>query len=136
MNLPGWMTENIEFKALALLLALLLWLNVSTGGEGEIDLSVPVKVVNIPSSLHADKIMPGAVTFRVSGPAMLLWHLDKTGIELSLDAQGVGAGTVAFTGLDKTVSLPTGVRVLRVAPSTVIVQLSGTDSSPVRPAPR
>jgi len=42
---------------------------------------------------------------------------------VNLDLKGLGEGTVAFGSMDKRLSLPPGVSVLRVYPSNIEVKL-------------
>ena len=134
MKFKETVTANIELKLLALLIALLLWLNVNHGGDSQIDVKVPVKIINIPPHLHLELVEPAAAELRITGPKVLLWQLDKERIAIHLDAGGVAVGSTAFTALEKGVALPRAFQVVRILPSTVTVKMSKAEPSfPLEP---
>lgn len=123
MSVREKLSENLEFKALALFLAMALWLSVTAGTEGEMALTVPVQFRNIPPQLTPGRQAPPAVELKVAGPRMLLWRLDRERLAVTLDLQGVGEGSVAFTSLERTVQLRSGLRITRIQPSAIELQL-------------
>ena len=129
MNFKETVTPNIELKLLALLIALLLWLNVNHGGDSQVDVKVPVRIINTPPHLHLELVEPAAAELRITGPKILLWQLDKERIAIYLDASGVGEGRTAFTVLEKGVALPRSFQVVRVSPSSVTVKMTKAEPS-------
>jgi YbbR domain-containing protein len=117
------LTENFRLKALALLLAALLWLSVTAAKEGEVTVSVPVRIRNLAPLLALATKAPSSIELRIAGPKIRLLHLSKERLAADLDLQGVGEGGVAFADLARTVALPGGLRVTRVYPATIELKL-------------
>ncbi|MCM2356663.1 MAG: CdaR family protein [Geobacteraceae bacterium] len=123
MSVREKLSENLGFKALALFLAMALWLFVTAGTEGEVALTVPVQFRNIPPQLSPGSKAPPAVELKIAGPRILLWQLAGERLAVTLDLQGVGEGSVAFTSLERTVRLRSGLRITRIQPSAIELQL-------------
>lgn len=123
MSLREMVTENLRLKALSLLLAALLWLSVTSGTEGEAGVTVPVRFRNIPPQLSVGNATPIFVELRIAGPKLLLTRLKKERLAATLDLQGVGAGTVAFTRLESTIPLQNGLRITRINPAAIELEL-------------
>ncbi len=115
--------ENFGLKALSLLLALLLWLSVTAAKEGEVAVTVPVRISNLAPRLALSTKAPSSIELRIAGPKIRLLHLVKERLAASLDLQGVGEGSVTFADVARTVALPGGLRVTRVYPSTIELKL-------------
>lgn len=123
MSVREKLSENLGFKALSLLLAIALWLFVTAGTEGEVALTVPVQFRNIPPQLSPGSKVPPAVELKIAGPRILLWQLARERLAVTLDLQGVGEGSVAFTSLERTVRLRSGLRIIRIQPSAIELRL-------------
>ena len=121
------LTENLGLKALSLMLAVLLWLSVTGATEGEMAIRVPVHLRNLAPQLFVMSKVPHAVELRVAGPKIQLMRLVGDHVSVSLDLQGVGAGNVTFADLERTVVLPVGLRVTRVYPATIDMNLVRAD---------
>ncbi len=115
--------ENLGLKSLSLFLAVLLWLSVTMKQEGEATLTVPVVLQNIPSHLAVDGKTPATIEVEISGPRIDLIVPGKERLTAALDLKGAGEGPVAFTNMERTVHLRSGLRVVRVQPSTIEIKL-------------
>lgn len=124
MSVRELLTENAGLKALSLLLALLLWLFVTSGMEGEEGITIPVQLRNIPPGLAVESRTPIFVELRIAGPRIFLAWLDKGRLAVNLDLTGVGEGSVTFANLETSVPLRSGLRVTRVYPSIVELKLA------------
>ncbi len=117
------LAENFGLKALSLLLAALLWLSVTAAKEGEVAVTVPVRIRNLAPRLALATKAPISIELRIAGPKIRLLHLAKERLAADLDLQGVGEGGVTFADLARTVALPGGLRVTRVYPATIELKL-------------
>lgn len=119
MKLPGLFTENFELKALALVLATVLWFSVTMGQDGERGFTVPVETRNIPPGLAVSTVQPSVVELEISGPRFLLMTLRTDRLAIVLDLKGVGEGPVAFTNVERDIQLRKELRIVRVYPSKI-----------------
>jgi len=136
MRLTDTFTDNFGLKALSLFLAVVLWLSVALRQEGEVRLTVPVALKNIPSQLAVAGMPPSVIEFEITGPKIDLMKLRKELLTATLDLKGVGEGLVSFTNLEKAVQLRSGLRVMRIQPSTIELKLVKSQKiQPVHPEP-
>ncbi len=123
MSVKEMLTANLGLKALSLFLAATLWLFVTMGMEGEEEVRVPVRVINILPHLSIENQVPPVVDLRIAGPKILLMRLDKEQLIATLDLQEVGVGNVAFPDMSGTVRLSSGLRITRISPANVQLKL-------------
>ena len=123
MNVKEIFTNNAGLKALSLLLAAALWFSLTSRLDGEVRLKVPVVLKNLPAQLTVADTPPPLIELDVSGPKIVLLGLSKKRLTALLDLQGAGEGPVLFTSLDRTVHLPSGLRVIRVQPAQIELKL-------------
>jgi hypothetical protein len=121
---------NLKLKALALILALLLWLLATTGAEGDLEIMIPVRLQNLSPRFSVGNHMPSVIEFRIVGPKMLLWRLKGEHPVLALDLKGVGEGSVKYVNLENYVHLQRGIRITRVYPATIELEIMKTESQP------
>jgi hypothetical protein len=133
MKVKEMVTENLGLKALSLFLAVVLWLFVVLGMEGEADFTVPVRFMNLSPRFSVEKQTP-TIELRVAGPKFLLMRLDRARLTASLDLAGVGEGSVVYHNLERAVSLPSGLRIVRVYPADLGLTVTGKTNQTERPS--
>ncbi len=126
MNLKETFTRDPGLKALSLLLAVALWFFVTMRLDGEMHIKVPVELTNLPAQLTVADVPTPVIELDVAGPKIVLLGLSNKRLTALLDLQGAGEGPVSFTSLDRTVHLPSGLRILRVQPAQIEVKLVKT----------
>jgi hypothetical protein len=120
---------NLPLKALALALAVLLWLMASAAKQEERNISLPLAVMNMPPGLAIGSRIPREIRITVAGPKFTLRGVHGERTPVLLDLKGLGEGTVTFSGMEKRLRLPPGISVLRVYPANIdlkLVRSSGT----------
>ena len=126
MRLTDYITFNFGQKALALILAIMLWFSVTMGQEGEAEYSLPVVPVNVPSGLKVEK-MPENIEVKIAGPRYLLMGFGRERLTARLDLKGTGEGLILLTGLDRSIQLRRELRVIRIHPSSIELNMMKTD---------
>ncbi len=124
MKIREAFAHNLGIKALALFLATVLWLFVTTGQRTEIDLALPVVFMNLPPGLTIVNRPPSRVDVRLAGPRILLLRLGAERLPVRLDLKGAGEGTTRFPEVESNLQTPPGVRVTRVTPAVIEVMLA------------
>src|SRR5437867_5982274 len=107
-TLWGWLFDNLGLKLVALLLALLVYLNVYTDRPATLIVSFPLQVVDLADSLSLSGPVPASVQaeLRGGGKQLLRMRLTEPQVKLSLAGVGVGRFERALTPAD--LPLPTG----------------------------
>lgn len=108
---------------ISLIAAGLLWYNV--GGEQTVDTSVmiPVEVLNLPRDLVISNQFKRQLEVTVHGPRSLILGIDQRQISRRIDLSKATPGTTVISNDVETISVPRGIQVLRVQPSTIILSL-------------
>ena len=126
MRLTDYIAANFRQKALALILAIMLWFSVTMSQEGEAEYTLPVVPVNVPSGLQVEK-MPDDIEVKIAGPRYLLMGFGKERLTARLDLKRAGEGPILLTGLDRSIHLRRELRVVRIHPSSIELNMVKTD---------
>lgn len=128
-------TRNFALKILSLAIAFSLWLFVNFGErDTEESLKVALELRNIPAHLMITSPRVDFIDLRVSGPRTLLGRIDRNRLSVALDLNGVRPGPAVFRVDAESLNLPRGVKVVRINPAQVTLELDrvGHKSVPVR----
>ena len=121
-KLSGWIVHNGTLKLFSLTFAFGLWLLVNAGErDTEQTMLVPVELRNLSQQLVVVGQRPEFVDVRVSGPRTLLGRL--SGKKIALDLTGVRPGPSSFRVNTELLNLPRGVKLLRVTPSAISLDI-------------
>lgn len=115
--------KNWVLKLISFFFALFLWYFVV--GEDKIDktINIPVEILNLPADLTISNQFKNELEITVNGPRGLIRNLDEERIYRPIDLSRAKPGTRAFQNTEDSISLPRGVRLLRVKPTDIILQL-------------
>ncbi len=117
-------THNFVLKVLSLAFAFGLWAFVNFGERDTEDaLKVPLELRNIPASLVITSPRVDFIDLRVMGPRTLLGRIDRSRLSITLDLNGVRPGPAVFRVATEPLNLPRGVRVVRINPAVVTLDL-------------
>jgi YbbR domain-containing protein len=117
-------TYNIALKILSLAIAFSIWFFVNFGErDTEETLKVPLELRNIPAHLMIASPTVDFTDLRVSGPRALLGRIDRNRLAITLDLGGVRPGPAVFRLDTDSLNLPRGVKVLRITPAQVTLEL-------------
>ncbi len=128
------LTRNLALKLLSLAIAFSIWFFVNFGErDTEETLKVPLELRNIPAHLMIASPRVDFIDLRVSGPRALLGRIDRNRLAMMLDLGGVRPGPAVFRLDTDALSLPRGVKVQRITPAQVTLELErvGHKSVPV-----
>jgi YbbR domain-containing protein len=122
----GWLFDNLGLKLVALLLALLVYVNVYTDRPAKLIVSFPLQIGDLPDSLSLSGPVPAAVQaeLRGSGKQLIRMRLTEPPVKLSLAGVGVGRYERALTPADLPLTPDIEIQVERlVSPRTVELQV-------------
>jgi YbbR domain-containing protein len=113
--------SNLALKALALIIAVGLW--VAGHRDTERAIEVPVEFRNIPPDLMVSDNRFDYVVLRLMGPRTLVSTLDADKVKLSLDLQGAKSGSLSYPLAADEFNIPRGVAVARITPPVLHLRL-------------
>jgi YbbR domain-containing protein len=114
--------KNWVIKLVSLILATSLWFLVA--GEEKVDMTVqiPVEVINLPADLEVADQVKTELAVTVTGPQALIRTLNRDVIR-TIDLADAVAGPVVIENNIDSITMPWGVRVLRIKPAELILKL-------------
>src|SRR3990170_3556014 len=129
--------ENWGLKLVSLVLALMLWVYVTSKGKTELTLTVPLEFRNIPQGMALVGEVAGTLEVRVQGQERDLRNI-SSGKRVSgiLDLSRAVAGENLIRISPDDISRPARVVVTRISPFEVWVQLEHLIRKTVRLKPR
>jgi YbbR domain-containing protein len=128
--------RNLGLKFLSAFIAGLLWLVVAGERVVERVLRAPVEFQNLPPGLELIGSPPDTVEVRVRGSSGALSRMAAGDMSAVLDLRSARPGRRLFHLTPTQVSVPYGIDVVQVGPSTVMMEFetSGERTVPVEPA--
>ncbi len=112
--------NNFWLKLMALVIAFLLWLAVSSAPITEIAFSIPVELRNLPNELELTSGNIPQAEVRLRGPSRVVRELRPSELHVVLDLAGFSvatAGDHTFELIPRQVKVPAGIEVVQVVPS-------------------
>lgn len=116
--------QNLGLRAIALLLAIGLWVFVNAGQRGALTtMHVPVSYRSLPAGMVIVNQRPDFVQIEVRGPRTLLSLLDPDRLTLRLDLSGVSIGQAVFKIGPEMFNVPRQTDVTRISPSQIVLDI-------------
>ena len=117
-----FITRNLGWKLLALLIAVTLWIVAAREPELATSLSAPVEFKNIPEDLDIGGNLPDRVRLEVRGPSGRLTRDSLADAAVVLDLSDARPGQRTYTIRSSSVSLPFGLVFYRAVPSQLTLR--------------
>ncbi|HEY3120328.1 MAG TPA: CdaR family protein [Vicinamibacteria bacterium] len=126
---------HLPLKALSLVLAVLLWFVIAGEKSSEIAVTVPVELQNFPPDLELTSELVNAVEVRLRASPGIIRGLSPGEVAARMDVSGFGEGQHIIQLTTESIRVPFGVRVVKIKPPTISVNLERTVEKmvPVRP---
>jgi diadenylate cyclase len=119
----GVFVENWRTKLSALALVIIAWLVLASQQEAELIMTAPVQHTNIAPDLILGPGSTPTVDLTVSGRRNTIRNLKEQDVQVSVDLSGITFGRHLIKVSAKNIFLPYGVKIDRVAPQKVMVNL-------------
>ncbi|MGE5189049.1 MAG: YbbR-like domain-containing protein [Gemmatimonadota bacterium] len=120
----GAVSRNLGLKALALAIAVALWWFVAGESSVQYGFSVPIELRRVPAGMAITNAVERRVDVRVAGPATLIGTLPRDDVTAVIDLSGARPGRTVYPLTATSITLPSGVRVVRITPDSVEVALA------------
>ena len=127
--------RNLGLKFLSTLVAILLWLVVAGERVVERVMRAPVEFQNLPAGLELVGSPPDTVEVRLRGSSGALSRMAAGDMSAVLDLATARPGRRLFHITQNQVSVPYGIEIVQVGPSTLTMEfeVSGIRTVPVEP---
>lgn len=127
--------RNLGLKFLSICIAVLLWLVVAGERVVERVLRAPVEFQNLPNGLELVGNLPDTVEVRLRGSSGALSRMGPGDLSAVLDLRTARPGRRLFHLTPTQVTVPYGVNVVQVGPSTLTMEfeMAGVRLVPVEP---
>jgi YbbR domain-containing protein len=129
------LTQNLGWKLLSLLLAVVLWLAIAREPEVAASLSVPVEFKNMRDDLDIIGNLPDRVILEVRGPSGRLTRDNLSTVAAVLDLSDAQPGERTYNIRGRNLNLPAGVAFYRAVPSQLTLRFDqlAVKEEPVQP---
>lgn len=127
--------RNLGLKFLSTIIACLLWLLVAGERVVERVLRAPVEFQNLPAGLELVGIPPDTVEVRLRGSSGALSRIASGDMAAVLDLRTARPGRRLFHVTPSQITVPYGIEVVQVGPSTLTVEfeMTGFRTVPIEP---
>lgn len=127
--------RNLGLKFLSTTIACLLWLLVAGERVVERVMRAPVEFQNLPAGLELVGIPPDTVEVRLRGSSGALSRMASGDMAAVLDLRTARPGRRLFHVAPPQITVPYGIEVVQVGPSTLTMQfeLTGFRTVPIEP---
>jgi YbbR domain-containing protein len=127
--------RNLGLKFLSTIIACLLWLLVAGERVVERVLRAPVEFQNLPAGLELVGIPPDTVEVRLRGSSGALSRIASGDMAAVLDLRTARPGRRLFHVTPTQITVPYGIEVVQVGPSTLTVEfeMTGFRTVPISP---
>lgn len=128
-------TANIGLKIAAILLSIILWFYVTSSGQSEISLDVPLEFKNIPQGLEIVQSSAKVVSLNLQGQERLIKNIKPSEVRVSVDLSKAKKGEGTYSINRETIKLPQAASVKNVTPSSIKVITDATVAKTVKVMP-
>ena len=123
VRLKEYCLRNKSLRLLSLLVAICIWSFTAISREAHYDLVLPVELRNIPPGYELSSPPPGEIKVTLVGPSLLIDGARRSNMAVILSLRGVKPGKTIFTHLESNLKLPDGIRVTRISPAVIEIDL-------------
>ncbi len=128
-------SQNFGLKIAALFLSIVLWFYVTSRGQSEMYLDVPVGFKNIPQGLELVNNTIKSVSLNVKGQERFIRNIKPSDIRISIDLSKIKKGENVYYITRDDIETPHGITVSNINPSTLKINIEETASKAVKVDP-
>lgn len=121
--LGGVLRKNLGLKLLALGIAVVMWWLVAGESKIQVGFIIPLEIRNVPQGMAIANKVQRDVEVRLTGPPSLLGNLPPSEVSAAVDLSDARPGRMSVPLDPVSVRVPPGIKVQRVYPSVIDVDL-------------
>lgn len=127
--------ENIGLKIAAVSLSIVLWIFVTSRGQSEIAIDIPLEFKNIPQGLELVNYSAKEISLSIKGQERLIKSIKPSDIQVYIDLSKTKKGESIYYITRDDIKLPRAIDVINISPSSVKVIAEETVTKTVRVRP-
>ena len=127
--------DNLGLKIAAVLLSIALWFFVTSRGQSEISIDVPLEFKNIPQGLELVNHGTKTVNLNIKGQERFIKTVSASNVRVSLDLSKAKRGEGMYSINREDIKLPRSITVTNISPPSVRVITEETLSKTVKVVP-
>jgi YbbR domain-containing protein len=127
--------ENLGLKTAAVLLSVVLWIFVTSRGQSEISVDVPIEFQNIPTGLEVVDHSVKMISLNIKGQERLIKNVKPANIRVYIDLSKAKKGESIYYITRDDIKLPHAITVMNISPSSVKVITEETITKTVKVRP-
>ena len=124
--------ENLGLKIAAVLLSIVLWVFVTSRGQSEMSIDVPLEFHDIPQGLEIVNHTIKTVTLAIKGQERFIKNIRASETRVSLDLNKAKKGEGIYYIQRDDIKLPHAITVINMTPSSVKVTIEETITKTVK----
>ena len=130
-----FLVENLGLKIAAILLSIVLWFFVTSRGQSEISIDVPLELKNMPQGLELVNHGTKTVNLNIKGQERFIKNVSASNVRVALDLSKAKRGEGTYYINREDVKLPRSITVTNINPPSVRVTTEETASKAVKVVP-
>jgi YbbR domain-containing protein len=130
-----FLIENLGLKIAAILLSIVLWFFVTSRGQSEISIDVPLELKNMPQGLELVNHTTKTVNLNIRGQERFIKNVSASNVRVSLDLSKAKRGEGTYYINREDIKLPRSITVTSISPPSVRVTTEETASKTVKVVP-
>jgi len=127
--------DDWGLKLISLFFAIFLWYFVVGEDKVDVNLLIPVEIVNLPRDLVISNQYKKELDVTVSGSRGLIRGMSRQNMTKTVDLSDAEPGTIVIRNTPESLNLPRGIRVMRIQPTHLIFILDRLIQREVRIKP-
>ena len=127
--------ENLGLKTAAVLLSVVLWIFVTSRGQSEISVDVPIEFKNIPTGLEVVDHSVKMISLNIKGQERLIKNVKPSNIRVPIDLSKFKKGESIYYLTRDDIKLPHAITVMNISPSSIKVITKETITKTVKVMP-
>jgi YbbR domain-containing protein len=130
------MLEHLPLKLLSLGLATALWFVIAGEKTSEMGVTAPLELQNFPKDLELTGEPMNAVEVRLRASPGIIQRMDPSDVSAQLDLTGLKEGEHIIHLTPEAIRIPFGVKVVKITPASLTLNLERTMEKSVSIRPR
>lgn len=111
--------KNWILKLISLTLATMLWYFVVGEDQVDINMLVPIEIINLPTHLTISNQYKKDIEVTVRGPRSMIQELRNRNITRPVDLGSAISGTIVIKNDENSIPLPRGITIQRLQPTNI-----------------
>ncbi|GAB6162174.1 diadenylate cyclase CdaA [Desulfothermus naphthae] len=100
-----------------------VWFTFTRGETSIASLNIPVEIMKGSSNIDIVTTTPNTIKLTLTGPRVILRSINKNDIDLFLKVKDQEPGTYLYDITEKNISLPPGIKIVKIEPSRIKIKL-------------